>query len=247
MISSRKRVRDYVKLCNESVSRFDGSLPVDEVLKLVESYRSCATKFDESVDISVGLGVDPKRTEFSVKTSVVLPHGNGKKVSVMVFASGDDAGVAKKMGATYVGLEDMIDKVVAGDLVPGKDFTSCVATLDAMTLLSRSKAVRILGVAGVMPNAKVGTVAKDIAPILGEVLSGRIEIRSDRSAFIKASIGRVSFATDALRENLFAFYNAVKLAKPAGFKGNLFDSVSVSSTMMGVSLVVKMSDLYARA
>ena len=247
MSSKSKRVRDFVKNCKDKMDSSGGYLGLEETLDLIESYRSCKAKFEESVDVSVHLGVDPKRTEFSIKTSVILPHGNGKKIKALVFASGDDVQIAKNMGVSYVGLEELIDKIVAGDLVPGQDFTTCVATLDSMPTLSKSKAVRILGVAGMMPNAKVGTVAKDLEPILKEVLAGRMDIKGDRAAFIRTSIGRINFERNQIKENLFAVYNAIKAAKPANLKSNLFDSISVSSSMMGISLRIKMADFYANA
>ncbi|MBL0725413.1 MAG: 50S ribosomal protein L1 [Alphaproteobacteria bacterium] len=246
-MSSSKRIRDFVDSSQKLIEQSGGFLSIDQALDSIVSYKTYSAGFDESVDVSVKLGIDPKRGEHVVKTNVVLPNGTGKVVKALVFASGDDAIEAKKLGATYIGLENLIEQIIAGELVPGKDFTSCVATIDSMLVLSKSKAVRILGVAGMMPNSKIGTAAKDIKPILKEVLSGRVELKGDRAAFIKMSIGRISFKKEFLRENLFAVYNAIKLAKPATLKGNLFNSVRLSVSMMGVSFEIKMTDLYASA
>lgn len=240
-----KRVREFF---NKHGDVSSSSYTFDEFLSFLDDYSSTSkAKFDESIDMSIRLGIDPKRTEQFVKTRVVLPNAFGKKSDVLVFTDdGAVAELAKKLGAKYVGMEDMIDKIVGGALVPGKDFQACVATPSVMIPLSKSKAARVLGVAGLMPNAKIGTVAANIEPVLKEIFAGRVELKTDKFGFIKLSIGKLSLKSSAVVENAVAVYKAVKEAKPSSVKGNLFDSIRIGSTVMCASFGIKMSEFYAK-
>jgi large subunit ribosomal protein L1 len=222
------------------------TMHISDVLELLKSYQQVgATKFNESVDICIKLGTDPKKSDQIIKGNCVLPHGNGNKPKILVFAEGEMATTAKMLGADIVGSDDIIQAIIEGKLVAGRDFSVCIATQDAMLKVTKSKAVQILGRAGVMPNPKLGTVAVDVASVIKETLAGRVSIKSDKNGYIRLSIGKISFEEQKIKDNLFAVFNAVKVLKPASLKGVLFVSIRISTTMMGYSFMIKMSDLYA--
>ena len=200
----------------------------DEAVEMVKELASA--KFDESVDVATTLGVDPKRAEQVVRGTVVLPHGTGKSIRVLVIAQGEKEAEAQEAGADYVGVE-YIDKIEAGWL----DFDVCVATPDLMNKVGPLG--KLLGPRGLMPTPKGGTVTFDIARAVGEIKAGKIEYRVDRTGNIHAPIGRVSFTPEQLRENLVAVMDSIVRAKPATAKGKYMKSVTVSSTMgPGVSV-----------
>lgn len=245
LVGSR-RLRDFIESCRVKFGDMSKAFSMEEAFAVMDLYRPSAAKFDESVDVCVKLGTDPKRTEQSIKVPVLLPNGNGKKPSILCFVEGDLAESCLKEGAKYAGLDDMLDQIVSGSLVPGRDFTNCVATPDTLVKISKSKAVKILGVAGMMPNVKVGTVTRDPVSVLKEFLSGRILLKNDKSGSVKVSAGRISFAASQITENIMAIYEAVKSAKPAGFKGSLFKSIEISTSMMPFCLNLKMSEFYEK-
>ena len=210
------------------------SYPIGDALELV---KQCATaKFDESIDVAVNLGVDAKKSDQVVRGSVVLPAGTGKKVRVAVFAQGDKAQLAKDAGADIVGFEDLAAKVKEGML----DFDVAIATPDAMRVVGQLG--QILGPRGLMPNPKVGTVTMDVATAVKNAKAGQVQYRTDKGGIIQCTIGRASFATDALKQNLGALIEALNKAKPATSKGIYLRKISVSSTM-GIGVRVDQTSL----
>jgi large subunit ribosomal protein L1 len=182
-------------------------------------------KFDESVDIAMLLGVDPKHADQMVRGTVVLPHGTGKSKRVAVIASGDKAKEAQEAGADHVGAEDLVAKITEGFL----DFEALVATPDMMRLVG--KLGKVLGPKGLMPNPKAGTVTMDVGKAVREIKAGKVEFRVDKTSIIHASIGKTSFDKTKLEENASTFIRAVQRAKPPAAKGKYFRTVSISSTM----------------
>ncbi|RAU94542.1 50S ribosomal protein L1 [Paenibacillus sp. YN15] len=197
-----------------------------DAAEAVELVKKMATaKFDETVEVAVRLGVDPKKQDQAVRGVVVLPHGTGKTKRVLVFAKGDKAKEAEAAGADFVGDADMINKIQQGWF----DFDVCVATPDMMSEVG--KLGRLLGGKGLMPNPKAGTVTFDVTKAIGEIKAGKIEYRLDRAGQIHAPIGKASFDAVKLNENLKALIDALVRAKPAAAKGVYLKSAAVSSTM----------------
>ena len=196
---------------------------VEEALSLVKELAN--SKFQESIDVSVNLGVDPKKSEQMVRGSTVLPNGTGKKVRVAVFAQGESADAAKDAGADIVGMDDLAESIKGGEL----NFDVVIASPDAMKVVGRLG--QILGPRGLMPNPKVGTVALDVARAVKNAKSGQVRYRADKSGIVHCPIGNVAFEVDALSENLAALLADLDKAKPASSKGQYMQRVSVSSTM----------------
>ncbi len=194
-----------------------------DAVKLIRDVRYA--KFDESVDVAMLLGVDPKHADQMVRGTVVLPHGTGKSKRVAVIAAGDKFKEAQEAGADHVGGEDLVEKIQGGFL----EFEALVATPDMMRLVG--KLGKVLGPKGLMPNPKAGTVTMEVARAVREIKGGKIEFRVDKTAIIHAPIGKISFDEKKLEENAAAFIRAVLKAKPAAAKGKYFRTVSVSSTM----------------
>jgi large subunit ribosomal protein L1 len=186
---------------------------------------NATAKFNESVDVSVNLGVDAKKSDQNVRGSVVLPQGTGKSVRVAVFAQGDQAKVAQEAGADIVGFEDLAESIKGGKL----DFDVVIASPDAMRVVGQLG--QILGPRGLMPNPKVGTVTQDIATGVKNAKAGQVQYRTDKAGIVQCTIGRASFAPEALVENLKTLVEALNRAKPATAKGIYLKKVSVSSTM----------------
>ena len=207
-----------------------------EAVKLVRDVRYA--KFDESVDLAMLLGVDPKHADQMVRGTVVLPHGTGKSKRVAVIAAGDKFKEAQEAGADHVGGEDLVEKIQGGFL----DFEALVATPDMMRLVG--KLGKVLGPKGLMPNPKAGTVTMDVGKAVREIKGGKIEFRVDKTAIIHAPIGKISFDEKKLEENASAFIRAVLKAKPAAAKGKYFRTVSVSSTM-GPGVVIDTTSIEA--
>ena len=183
-------------------------------------------KFDETVEISVRLGVDPRHADQQVRGAVVLPHGTGRTIRVLVIAKGDKAKEAEAAGADYVGAEDMIAKIQQENWF---EFDVCVATPDMMGLIGRIG--RVLGPKGLMPNPKSGTVTMDVTRAVKEIKAGKVEYRLDKTAIIHCPVGKVSFGQQKLQENLQTLMDAINKAKPAAAKGTYVRSVYLSSTM----------------
>lgn len=209
---------------------------LDEAVKVV---KSCAiSKFDETVDIVMNLGVDPKQSDQGVRGMVSMPHGTGKTIKVAVFARGDKAAAALAAGADYVGAEDLAEKINAGLT----DFDRCIATPDMMAVVG--KLGKVLGPKGLMPNPKLGTVTPNVVDAVKAAKSGQVEFRIDKGAIIHAGVGKASFSEAALVDNIKAFISAVNKAKPSGVKGNYIKKIGLSSTM-GVGLKLDITDLIA--
>lgn len=216
-----KRGKKYV----EAAKKIDRDREYDartafELLKEIAS-----AKFDESVDVALKLGVDPRHADQQVRGTVVLPHGTGRTVRVAVFAKGEKAKEAEAAGAEVVGAEDLAQKVEAGDI----DFDVVVATPDMMGLVGRLG--RILGPKGLMPNPKAGTVTMDVGEAVRQIKAGKVEFRVNKEAGIHVSIGKISFDVDQLHDNFRALMDAVVRAKPSAAKGQYVRKIAVSSTM----------------
>ncbi len=197
--------------------------PLAEALDTLKAAKFA--KFDESVEIVMYLSVDPKHADQMVRGTVSLPHGTGKKIRVLVFAQGEKEAEAKEAGADFVGSDEFVKKIQDGWL----DFDVAVATPDMMRNVGRLG--KILGARGLMPSPKAGTVTMDVSRTVKELKSGRIEFRVDRQAGIAAAVGRLSFDSAKLLENVQTFYEAIMRAKPASSKGRYIRSMSISSTM----------------
>ena len=196
---------------------------VDDALKLVKE--TATAKFDESVDVAVNLGIDAKKSDQTVRGSVVLPAGTGKKVRVAVFAQGDKAKAAQDAGADIVGFEDLAAKIKEGFM----DFDVVIASPDAMRVVGQLG--QILGPRGLMPNPKVGTVSADVVQAVRNAKAGQVQYRTDKAGIVQCTIGRASFTPEQLKTNLTALIDALNKAKPQGVKGIYLRKVSVSSTM----------------
>lgn len=183
------------------------------------------TKFDESVDIAIRLGVDPRHAEQMVRSSVVLPNGTGKETRVLVFAKGDKEKEALDAGADYAGGDEFVEKIQKGWL----EFDRTVATPDMMATVG--KIGRILGPRNLMPNAKLGTVTFDVARVVGEIKSGKVDFKVDKSGVVHAMLGKVSFGSSKLKENILAFLDKIIQLKPASSKGIYLKNISLSTTM----------------
>lgn len=193
--------------------------------------KNAHTKFDESVDVDIILGIDPSKGEQTVRGSALLPHGTGKKIRVAVFAKGEHEQAAKDAGADFIGAEDLVEKVQEGWM----DFEAAVATPDLMGMVG--KVAKILGPRGLLPNKRVGTVTFDVGSIVSDLKKGRVSFRNDKGGILHASFGKVSFGSEKLLENLTALIKAVQSNKPASSKGKFLRSISVSSTMgVGVKI-----------
>ena len=214
-----KKYQDSAKLLDRS-KLYDPA----EVVALVQQTAKC--KFDETIEISVRLGVDPRHADQQVRGAVVLPHGTGKKVRVLVFAKGDKAKDAEAAGADYVGAEELVAKIQGENWF---DFDVVVATPDMMGVVGRLG--RVLGPKGLMPNPKSGTVTMDVAKAIADIKAGKVEYRLDKTAIIHCPLGKKSFTAQQLEENLNALMSAIVRAKPAAAKGNYLRSVVISSTM----------------
>src|SRR4030043_733737 len=197
---------------------------------------SSYAKFDETIDLAVNLGIDPRKSEQMVRTTVVLPHGTGKKVRVLVFAKGEKEKEAIEAGADFAGAENLIEKIHKGWL----DFDKTIATPDIMGLVG--KLGKILGPRGLMPNPKLGTVTFDIAKAVKEIKAGKVEYRAEKAGIVHVSIGKVSFDMQKLFDNAMAIVDSILKAKPATSKGRYLKKVSVSSTM-GLGIAVDVASL----
>src|SRR4030043_1284693 len=219
-----------IKAAKEKVERIrDYSL--DEAIRIVKE--SSYAKFDETVDLAFNLGINPKKSDQMVKGSVVLPHGIGKKVKVLVFAKGEQEKEAADAGADIIGAEDLVEKITKGWL----DFDKAVATPDILGVVG--KLGKILGPKGLMPNPKLGTVTFDIAKAVKEIKAGKVEYRAEKAGIVHVSIGKVSFDMQKLFDNAMTVVDSILKAKPATSKGRYLKKESVSSTMgLGIAVDV---------
>jgi len=197
--------------------------PLEEAIQKVKEL--AYAKFDETVDLAFNLGVDPRKSDQMVRGTVVLPHGTGKKLRVLVFAKGEKELEAKQAGADYVGADDLVDKISKGWL----DFDKVVATPDIMGVVG--KLGKILGPRGLMPNPKLGTVTFDVAKAVKEIKAGKVEYKTEKAGVVHVPIGKVSFDAQKLLDNAKAIIESVTRAKPSTSKGKYLKGISVSSTM----------------
>ncbi len=220
----------------EGVDR-DGAYAIEEAVKLIKEL--CSVKFDETVEVAMNLGVDPRHADQNVRNVVVLPNGTGRSVRVAVFAKGDKAEEAQGAGADLVGADDLAEKVTSGQI----EFERCIATPDMMPVVG--KLGKILGPRGLMPNPKLGTVTNDVAEAVQAAKGGQVQFRAEKAGILHAGVGKASFSEAALLENVKAFVDAVSRAKPSGAKGTYIKKVTLSSTM-GPSVKVDVASLSAR-
>ncbi len=229
------RISKRYKAVAAKVNR-DKLYSLDEALNLVKE--TAVAKFDESIDVAVNLGVDARKSDQLVRGSVVLPKGTGKTVRVAVFAQGAKAEEAKAAGADVVGFDDLAESIKGGNI----NFDVVIASPDAMRIVGQLG--QILGPRGLMPNPKVGTVSADVAGAVRNAKAGQVQYRTDKNGIVQCTIGRASFAPEALRENLLALIDALNKAKPAASKGVYLKKVSISSTM-GAGIRVEQASLTA--
>jgi len=207
-----------------------------DALQLVKD--GATAKFNESIDVSINLGIDAGKSDQNVRGSIVLPQGTGKTVRVAVFAQGDKAKDAKAAGADIIGFEDLAEKIKGGAI----DFDVVIASPDAMRIVGQLG--QILGPRGLMPNPKVGTVTPDVATAVKNAKSGQVQYRNDKAGIVQCTIGRASFTADALRENFLALVDALSKAKPSSSKGMFLKKISISSTM-GVGIRIDQANLHS--
>jgi large subunit ribosomal protein L1 len=208
---------------------------IDDAVKLIKD--RAKAKFDETIEIAMNLGVDPRHADQMVRGVVLLPNGTGRSVRVGVFARGAKADEARAAGADVVGAEDLVEKVQGGSI----DFDRCIATPDLMPLVGRLG--KVLGPRGMMPNPKVGTVTMDVTGAVKGAKGGSVEFRVEKAGIVQAGVGKASFSAEKLVQNIKAFADAVQKAKPAGAKGTFINRVAVSSTM-GPGVKVEPASLF---
>ncbi len=196
---------------------------IDDALKVIKE--TASAKFDETVDVSINLGVNAKKSDQNVRGATVLPKGTGKTVRVAVFADGADADAAREAGADVIGLDDLAETIKGGQI----DFDICIATPATMRVVG--KLGQVLGPRGLMPNPKVGTVTQDVAKAVSNAKAGQVQFRIDKAGVIHCPIGKASFETDALKENLLALLDALNRAKPSAAKGQYLKRLTLSTTM----------------
>lgn len=216
-----KRGKRYL----ESIKKIDRSARYDFDAALKILRETNRAKFDESVDIAIRLGVNPKHADQMVRGTVVLPHGIGKSVKVLVFAKGEKEKEAKEAGADYVGAEDLVEKISSG----WTDFDKAIATPDMMGMVG--KLGKILGPRGLMPNPKVGTVTFDVAKAVKELKAGKVEFRVDKTGIVHTTVGKISFGEERLKENILALMDVIIRSKPPSSKGTYLKSIAISTTM----------------
>ena len=207
---------------------------LDKAIDLVKS--NATSKFDETVEISMNLGIDPRKADQNLRGTVLLPNGTGKTLRVAVFARGDKAKEAEAAGADIVGAEDLAEKIQAGVM----EFDRCIATPDMMVLVGRLG--KVLGPRGLMPNPKLGTVTVNVGEAVKAAKGGQVEFRAEKAGIVHAGIGKASFDAKQLTENVRAFVGAINRAKPTGAKGTYIKKISLSSTM-GPGLKVELSSV----
>ena len=223
------------KIIEEKVD-YERAYPIGEAVVLLNEISG--SKFNESLDISVNLGIDPKKSDQTVRGATSLPHGSGKEIRVAVFAEGANADKAQEAGADIVGFEDLAEEIKKGEL----DFDVLIATPDSMRLVGQLG--KVLGPRGLMPNPKTGTVTADVAKAVSDAKSGQIQFRADRGGIVHGSVGKVGFDAVQVKENIEALISDLRKAKPASAKGVYLKKITLSSTM-GPGLVIDEASIEA--
>jgi large subunit ribosomal protein L1 len=224
-----------LKGANQLIDRA-ASYELDKAIDLIKQVAKA--KFDETVEISMNLNIDPRKADQNLRGTVLLPHGTGKTLRVAVFARGDKAKEAEAAGADIVGAEELAEKIQAGQI----DFDRCIATPDMMVLVGRLG--KVLGPRGLMPNPKLGTVTANVTEAVTAAKGGQVEFRAEKAGIVHAGVGKASFSAGNLAENIKAFVAAINRAKPSGAKGTYIKKVSLSSTM-GPGLKLELASLTA--
>jgi large subunit ribosomal protein L1 len=219
----------------EGIDR-NASYSVDEAVKMIKA--RAVAKFDETIELSLNLGVDPRHSDQNIRGVVALPHGTGKSMRVAVFAKGDKADVAKAAGADLVGADDLAEKIQAGEM----NFDRVIATPDMMGVVG--KLGKVLGPRGLMPNPKLGTVTPDVETAVKNAKAGEVQFRAEKAGIVHAGVGKASFSEQQLNENVRAFLGAILKVKPTGVKGAYMKKISLSSTM-GPGVKVSVSEASA--
>lgn len=232
------KVSKKVKAANALVDR-NKLYTVDEAVKILKK-TATGRKFDETIEVAMNLDIDPRQADQQIRGMTELPHGTGAKLRVAVFAKDAKAEEARKAGADIVGAEDLAEKVQKGEI----DFDRCIATPDMMILLG--KLGKVLGPKGLMPNPKLGTVTMDVAKAVASAKGGSVEFRAEKTGIVQAGVGKASFAEKALAENIVAFIDVIKRARPAGAKGTYIKKISISTTM-GPGIKIDLSSLTSDA
>jgi len=230
----QKKAGKRIRAARDQIERMK-LYSIDEAVKLVKE--RAKAKFDETIEVAMNLGVDPRQTDQNVRGVVNLPNGSGRSARVAVFAKGAKADEARKAGADVVGAEDLAEKVSAGQI----DFDRCIATPDMMPLVGRLG--KVLGPRGLMPNPKVGTVTNDLPAAIKAQKGGAVEFRVEKAGIVQAGIGKASFTAEQLAQNIRALADAVAKSKPSGVKGTFIKKVAISSTM-GPGVRVEPSSLF---
>ena len=229
MAKTGKRLKKAYEGIDPAVAR-----PLEDALKLIK--QRAAAKFDETVEVSMNLNLDPRKPDQNLRGAVMLPHGTGKAMRVAVFARGDRAKEAEAAGADIIGAEDLAERVQGGQI----DFDRAIATPDLMSLVGRLG--KILGPRGLMPNPRLGTVTQNVAEAVRAAKGGQVEFRAEKAGIVHAGVGKASFTEAALADNVRAFVGAIVRGKPSGVRGTYIKKVSVSSTM-GPGVKVELSGL----
>lgn len=226
MAYKTKRLKNIAKNID-----FNKTFDLNEAIAIIKE--NANAKFNETIEVSVALNIDTKKPEQNVRNVVILPHGVGKKNVIAVFAKDQKAKEAKEAGADIVGDEDLLTKVLEGDIT----FNRCIATPDMMSLVGR--AGKVLGPKGLMPNPKLGTVTNDVVTAIDNIKKGQIEYKTDKNGIINAGVGKRDFSIEQLKENILSFIDSISKSKPATIKGNYIKKMSISSTMgIGITFVI---------
>ena len=213
---------------------------LSDAFEIIEKYKKeCAVKFNESVDLEFKMNIDGKKQDQFVKGFCELPHGNGKKCKILVFANDDNINKTLEAGAVYAGAMELIADVESGKI---SDFDKCIATPSMMPKLA--KIAKILGPKGLMPNPKLGTVSENLLPVVQSLLKGRVDIKNDKDGYIKLSIGKIDFDSAKLIDNIKEVYSVIKSLRPAAIKNTYFSGVNIGTTM-GMGIKLKLSEIYS--
>lgn len=228
-----KKISKRMKVIRKKICSTD-IYKINEGIKILQ--KTATAKFNESIDVAIHLGINSKKSEQNIRNLVTLPHGIGRTIKIAVFTQGINAKIANESGATFVGMEDLVEKIIADKV----KFDICIASPDAMPIVG--KIGSILGPKGLMPNPKLGTVTSNISTAIHNAKQGQIRYKNDKNGIIHSTIGKVNFKTTQIKENFYALIESLRKIKPKQSKGVFFKKVSFSTTM-GTSIIIDQSDL----